>query len=221
MKHGPWLCHQIRACFFKAPVGGSRELFHLPQRVPCRVGGSGVGCPDLLWGSHRPKLLRRGQVSRDHRANKSSHAGLAHVLGKPAFEVALGWSGNLDFGGRVPAFPGPIRAALCTCTVCATRMVCAEHLLSPGSLEFGSVPGRGCLWDQPPVKSLELSSGSPSESSTWGWSWRPPTLPYSLGICRDEVKVLAVLRGSRALEHPFPIKRSLHANNSELDHLRV
>ena len=67
-----------------------------------------MGCPDPPWDSHWPKVLMRDQGSCDHQVDKTSHADLAHVLGKPAFEKALGWSGNLNFRGRFPAFPGLI-----------------------------------------------------------------------------------------------------------------
>ena len=83
-------------------------LFPSPPASPCLVGGSGVGCPDPPWGSHGPKVLMRDQGSCDHWADKTSHADLAHVLGKSAFEKALGWSGNLNFRGSFPAFPGLI-----------------------------------------------------------------------------------------------------------------
>ena len=79
----------------------------------------------------------------------------------------------------------------------------------PGSLEFGSLPGRGCSGTSPQLKALGLSSGSSSASSTRGWSWRPPTRPSSLGMYRDEMKALSVLRGSVSLEHHPPLTHTL------------
>ena len=109
-----WSCQTSGLC----PSGACPVALARPwcSCTPASYHQHALACP--------PALLLAGC------AGERSHAGLT------ADGVALGWSGNSDFGGRVPAFPGLIRAAHCTCTVCAARLVYAKHLLS--SREFGT-----------------------------------------------------------------------------------
>lgn len=56
-----------------------------------------------------------------------------------------------------PTTPRTDRSGPLCLNVCTNRMIGADHLPSPGSLGFCSVPGRGCSYDRPPVKPWALS----------------------------------------------------------------
>lgn len=206
--HSHWLYPQIRACFFKAPVRGSGRLFPSPWANTLPQGGSDVGCTDLLWSSHRPKLSMRGRASHDGCRGEFPQSWLPCLGSLPAKWFSAG-PGTQIFGGKVPHIPKLIKSAHCTCTVQTGWFVPGASSL-PGNLESGSMSGREYLQDQ-----LQENSGAeswgPIESWTQGCSWGPLMLPSSLRRCNYQVKALAIVmasRGSRTLEPTPPGKIS-------------
>lgn len=73
------------------------------KALPCGRRRCGLSRPSL--GFSLAQVLVGNQGGCDHWADETPHADLALVLGKSAFEKALGWSGNLNFRGRFPTFP--------------------------------------------------------------------------------------------------------------------